>query len=157
MYMLPFMKDDLRLVDGLVGQMPCLCGVLLVAARAVARMYNDELRMVGLEVTQHAMLAVLKGLGPMAVGELGHRLAVDKTTMSRNVKVLQRQGWVALQRGRDGRERIAEVTPAGVEMLRRARPHWERAQARMKSSLADGGFDVIKRELHGLAMAGLRA
>lgn len=138
-------------------QVPCFCGVLLIAARAVTRLYNEELRSAGLEVTQHAMLTVLKHLGRMTMGDLGERLAVDKTTISRNVKVLERSGWVVVERGQDGRERLASLTEAGAKKLASARPAWDRAQERMRAALSAGGFDAIRRELPDVALAAMRA
>src|SRR4051812_39987591 len=104
----------------------------MVATRTVSRLYNEELRSEGLEVTQFTMLFVLKTIGPMTLGDLGDRVAVDKTTISRNAKILVRNGWCTLERGDDGRERIAALTAAGVKKLAHARPRWERAQQRMQ-------------------------
>src|SRR5688572_26161838 len=74
------MPPKLPTAEQTFRQVPCFCGVLLIAARSVSRLYNDELRSVGLEATQHSMLTVLKHLGRMTMGDLGERLAVDKTT-----------------------------------------------------------------------------
>jgi len=138
-------------------QVPCLCGVLLVAARAVNRLYNEELRRVGLEVTQHAILLMLKSLGVMPVGALGDRLALDKTTVSRNLKVLERNGWVAFERGEDGREKLVSLTGRGADKLAGAKPHWDRAQKRMREALAQGDFEALRRRLPDVALAALSA
>lgn len=138
-------------------QVPCFCGVLLIAARSVSRLYNEELRSVGLEATQHSMLTVLKHLGQMTMGELGERLALDKTTISRNVKVLERSGWVVVERGKDGRERIASLADSGARKLASARHAWDRAQARMRAVLPTGSFETIRRELPDVALAAMKA
>jgi len=151
------MSSNLPNPEEVFRQMPCFCGVLLIAARSVSRLYNEELRSAGLEATQHAMLMVLRHLGSMAVGHLGERLAVDKTTISRNIKILERNGWVDLERGRDGRERIATITRAGTKKLTSARPNWDRAQQRMRAALPSGSFEVIRRELPNVALAALTA
>ncbi len=150
------MTGDLPSPENVFRHVPCFCGVLLIAARAVARLYNQELRCVGLEGTQYSMLSVLKSLGSMAVGELGDRLAVDKTTISRNVKVLERNGWVAVERGGDARERIVSITNRGARKLSAARPHWERAQRLMKEALPAGWFESIRHQLPDVAMAAMR-
>lgn len=137
--------------------MPCLCGILLVATRAVTRLYNEELRSVGLETTQYSMLGMLKSIGSMSLSDLGDRLAVDKTTISRNAKVLVRNGWLRLECGEDARERIAVLTREGVEKLAEARPHWLRAQQRMREALPSGDFDSIRAELPDLAIAAMKA
>jgi DNA-binding MarR family transcriptional regulator len=138
-------------------QVPCFCGALLVAARAVTRLYNEELRPSGIEVTQHAILMMLKALGPTPLGALGERLAVDKTTISRNVKVLERHRWVTVERGGDARERVVSVTSAGAAALDKARPFWERAQKRMRAALASGEFDQFRGRFPDLALAAMSA
>jgi len=138
-------------------QVPCFCGVLLVAARSVTRLYNEELRASGIEVTQHAILMMLKALGPTPLGALGERLAVDKTTISRNVKVLERHRWVATDRGEDARERVVSVTNAGAAKLEKARPSWDRAQKRMRAALASGEFDQFRGRFPDLALAAMSA
>lgn len=138
-------------------QVPCFCGVLLIAARSVSRLYNEELRSAGLEATQHAMLTVLRHLGQVTMGDLGERLALDKTTISRNVKVLERSGWVAVERGEDGRERIVSLTGAGTRKLASARSAWDRAQQRMQAALPAGSFETIRRVLPDVALAARKA
>jgi DNA-binding MarR family transcriptional regulator len=73
---------------------------------------------------QSAFLMMLNGLGPTPIGALGERLAVDKTAISRNIKVLERQGWVHTERGEDARERVVSVINAGAAVLAKARPSW---------------------------------
>jgi DNA-binding MarR family transcriptional regulator len=147
------MANPLPTPEQVFRHIPCLCSVLMVATRAVTRLYNEELRSVGLEATQHAMLTLLKTVGPMTLGELGERLSVDKTTISRNAKVLTRHEWIALERGEDARERIANLTDAGTRKLAAARPHWDRAQERMRSALPKGGFETLRQQLPDLAIA----
>lgn len=136
---------------------PCMCASLMLAARAMTRLYNEELRAVGLEATQHSVLFMLKNLGPMTMKELGDRLAVDKTTVSRSARVLERNGWVSVEQGRDARQRILALTDAGRQTLDAARPHWERAQARIRAALPEGQFDSIRRGIPDLALAAMAA
>jgi DNA-binding MarR family transcriptional regulator len=128
-----------------------------VAARAVTRLYNEELRPCGIEATQHGILMMLRALGPTPLGALGERLAVDKTTISRNVKVLERHRWVTAVRGEDARERVISVTSAGAAALDKARPYWERAQKRMRAALAAGEFDQFRGRFPDLALAAMSA
>lgn len=151
------MSKELPNPEQVFRHIPCLCGVLMVATRTVTRLYNEELRAVGLEATQHSMLYLIKNIGPMTLGDLGDRLAVDKTTISRNAKILVRNGWLSLERGDDGRERIAALTASGVKKLAQAMPHWDRAQERMRKALPSGGFESIRGQLPDLAVAALNA
>lgn len=151
------MADELPNPEQVFRHIPCLCSVLMLATRTVTRLYDEELRTVGLEPTQHGMLLMVKSIGSMTLGELGERLALDKTTVSRNAKILVRNGWLSLARGEDGRERIALLTEAGAKKLAQARPYWERAQQRMRKALPAGGFESVRRQLPDLALAALKA
>lgn len=136
---------------------PCLCGALMIATRVMTRLYNEELRHAGLETTQHSVLMLLKALGPMSLRDLGDRLAIDKTTVSRNAKVLVLNGWVRMERGEDGREKIVVMTPEGLRKLASARPYWERAQERIRAALPAGEFESMRGRLPEMAIAALAA
>lgn len=82
---------------------PCFCGRMLVATRAMSRLYNEELRRAGMEGTQFGILQLIARLGPMTQNQLGDRLAAGETTVSRNLKLLQERGWVELAEGADRR------------------------------------------------------
>lgn len=151
------MDSKLPSPEQVFRHIPCFCGVLLVAARSVTRLYNEELRPAGIEATQHSIMMMLKRLGPTPLGALGERLAVDKTTISRNVKILERNGWVATNRGEDGRERVASITKAGSATLDMARPYWDRAQKRMRAALPSGEFDLFRERFPDVALAAMSA
>ncbi len=76
-------------------------------------------------------------------------MALDRSTVGRNVKVLQRLGFVGLAAGEDRREAAVTLTPAGVEALRRAGPMWEAAQRRVENALGAEGA----RQLRALAQS----
>lgn len=151
------MDNNLPSPEQVFRQVPCFCCALLVAARSVTRLYNEELRASGIEVTQHAILVMLKALGPTPLGALGERLAVDKTTISRNIKVLERHKWVSVECGQDARERVVSVTIAGAAALDKARPSWDRAQKRMRAALASGEFDQFRERFPDVALAAMSA
>jgi DNA-binding MarR family transcriptional regulator len=135
-----------------------MCALLMLVTRSVTRIYSQEFRDAGLEVTQHAMLMALTQMGPMTQGELGERMAVDKTTVSRNVKIMERNGWLSLaEDDDDARQRIVAVTDTGKRTLASARPAWLRAQARLKSALPGGEFESLKAHLPEIALAAMRA
>jgi DNA-binding MarR family transcriptional regulator len=112
---------------------PCLCNALRQATRAVTRLYDEELRDVGLRTTQYSLLRYLKHFGQVRQRDLGAATSLDETTLSRNLRPLIDAGWVAIDSGEDRREKLVSVTEAGRAKLKEARPAWERAQARMSS------------------------
>ncbi len=117
-----------------------MCNALRQASRAVSRLYDDELRGVGLRTTQFSLLSTLARAGQIRQGDLTGVTSLDETTLTRNLRPLVAAGWVAVRSGDDRRERLVGITDAGVAKLVRARPAWERAQKRMQTLLPDGAW-----------------
>ncbi len=128
----------------------CACTALKRADRAVSRVYDDMLRPVGLGVSQYSLLSLIaRAPGPLTVSDLARAQAMDRTTLSRALAPLRRDGLVKISAGKDRRTRLISLTPAGHERLRAARPLWRAAQtdierrvggerlARLMSELAD--------------------
>lgn len=123
--------------------LPCACATARRAARALTQMYDQHLRAHGIEGTQFALLEALDGLGPYSQTAIGRGFGLDKTTLSRNLQVLGRQGWVEGTPGQDGRERIYRLTPAGRKQLNAARPAWRRAQAELREAMGATEWDAM--------------
>src|SRR5262245_25497222 len=117
---------------------PCLCNALRQASRAVSRLYDDELRGVGLRTTQYSLLRHLRHAGEVRQRDLGGLTSLDETTLTRNLRPLIDAGWVAVGPGQDRREKLVRLTEAGLAKLKEARPAWDRAQERMRSLLPEG-------------------
>jgi len=107
---------------------PCACGRLRRATRALTQLYDDALAPAGLRVNQFSVLRALQRCGPMRISALAARELVDRTALSRNLDPLIQRGLVEAVRGRDARTREVAITPAGEHELRRAEPHWQRVQ-----------------------------
>jgi DNA-binding MarR family transcriptional regulator len=113
----------------------CLCGALRQADRAVSRLYDEELRGVGLRTTQYSLLRRLSAAGEVRQRDLGGLTSLDETTLTRNLRPLLDAGWVDVRPGLDRREKLVRLTDAGAAKLQEARPAWERAQERLRSRL----------------------
>ena len=122
---------------------PCLCNALRQADRAVSRLYDEELRGVGLRTTQYSLLRWLRHAGEVRQRDLGALTSLDETTLTRNLRPLIDAGWVAIRPGEDRREKLVSLTDAGAAKLREARPAWERAQERMRSRLPEGTWSSL--------------
>jgi len=129
---------------------PCLCDSLRQATRAVSRLYDDEMRKVGLRTTQYALLAWLLAAGEARQKEIEELTFLDQTTLSRNLRPLIDAGWVAMRPGEDRREKLVRLTDAGAAKLQEARPAWERAQKQMRSLLPNGEWSDLMKRLHEL-------
>jgi DNA-binding MarR family transcriptional regulator len=130
---------------------PCLCNALRQASRAVSRLYDEELRGVGLRTTQYSLLRYLKHCGEIRQRDLGARTSLDETTLTRNLRPLIDAGWVAIDTGADRREKLVSLTDAGAAKLTRALPAWERAQERMRSRLPKAAWSNLLAVLPDLA------
>ncbi|HEU0277277.1 MAG TPA: MarR family winged helix-turn-helix transcriptional regulator [Rhodanobacteraceae bacterium] len=114
----------------------CLCLAARRAARAITREFDQALRPCGLRATQFTLLAALRLAGPQAIGALAELLSSDRTTLTRNLAVLERRGWVTFKDDSDdARIRIATVTTRGAHALTAALPAWRATQQRLTAEI----------------------
>jgi DNA-binding MarR family transcriptional regulator len=128
----------------------CACLNLRQATRAVTQLYDDILRPSGLRATQFSLLSVIRLTGGASIGTLAEAAVMDRTTLTRNLKLLADKKLIRIEEGDDARVHLVTLTPAGEARLDAALPYWEEAQARMTESL---GRPELDRLLEGLAAA----
>jgi DNA-binding MarR family transcriptional regulator len=133
--------------------LPCACANLRRAARAVTKMYNQELRESGLELTQFTLLMTLNITGEITQGNLGRSLALDTTSLTRMLRPLTRQGWIRVETGDDRRERLLGLTPSGQRKLEQSWPDWQRAQRRLQQGLGEPAWSQMGALLAEVARA----
>jgi DNA-binding MarR family transcriptional regulator len=117
-----------------LADLGCACASARRLARSLTQLYDRRLRAADIEAPQFAILATLQH-GPCSQAVLGRRHALDKATVSRNLRGLADKGWVAFAATEDRRERQVSLTPAGRHRLDTARKQWERAQAELQSAM----------------------
>ena len=131
----------------------CLCLHLQRAARAVARRFDAALRAVGLTSGQFSLLIALNRPEPPTIAAVANLLALDRTTLTANLKPLQRRGLVTVTTGADDRRtRRLILTAAGAALLVQAVPIWRdthRAIERLIPSPADP--EQLRHELRALS------
>jgi len=118
---------------------PCTCAALRRTARRLTRAYDRALRPAGLRLTQYSVLANLaraegEGRG-LTVTDLARRLAMDRTTLTRNLRPLEAAGWLRVSPGPDRRSRAVEITDEGRRILEAARPLWQEAERTFRQAL----------------------
>jgi len=113
----------------------CACHKVRMAARAVTRAYDDVLRPVGLRATQLAVLVAVGNDSSISIAALAKLMEMDRTTLTRNLRPLAKEGLIAI--GPEGwrRSRTLEITRRGQARLREALPYWEQAQASLRRKL----------------------
>lgn len=126
----------------------CSCANLRKAARAVTQSFDAALAPAGLKATQFTVLATVERLGEAPMTHLAEALVMDRTTLTRNLKPLERAGWLRLSEGEDRRVRRIALTRAGRALLNRARPLWQAAQGRVVEGLGEDRWSGL---IDGLA------
>jgi DNA-binding MarR family transcriptional regulator len=112
----------------------CNCLALRQAARHVTQFYDQFLADAGLRTTQFSILAKLRRVGPLSINALAKELVMDRTTLGRNILPLQREGLIAIVRGRtDRRSKELQLTEAGLARLHKAIKGWNKAQAQFET------------------------
>ena len=129
----------------------CLCLHVQQAARALARRFDDALRPVGLTQGQFSLLMSLNRPAPPTMGDVASLLALDRTTLTANLKPLQRRGLVKVTVDRnDRRSRRLTLTAAGRALLVAAAPIWKRAHAQTERLLTRASPDILRASLREL-------
>ncbi|MGZ3182861.1 MAG: MarR family winged helix-turn-helix transcriptional regulator [Telluria sp.] len=137
----------MHLSSALAPPTGCTSARLRKLARATSRMYDRHLAAIGLKTTQYSVLKNAAEQGGLPVAELAGVLAMDRTTLTRNLKPLIDAGWIALAPGADARQRIVTVTPAGKAKVGEARRVWRRAQDELESILGQDTVAVLHAQL----------
>lgn len=126
----------------------CLCLAAQRAARALARRFDDAFRPLGLTSGQFSLMISLNRETPPSIGSVATLLAMDRTTLTANLKPLERRGWVAtIVDPKDRRGRLVALTDEGRALIANAVPIWEREHARAEAPLADAGANALRAGL----------
>lgn len=114
----------------------CFCNRLRSASRAITRIYDAALRPVDLKVSQLSVLTAVKlGRGTLTIVDVAERLAMDRSTLSRNFEPLERRGLVVLGPEERHRARKVTLTAAGAAALESAYPLWKQAQQQVAGAV----------------------
>jgi DNA-binding MarR family transcriptional regulator len=131
----------------------CACAGARQVARLVTQRYDQHLRNSGIEAPQFALLMALQKEGPSSQIALGRRYGLDKTTVSRNLKWLERRGWITSSAAADARQRQFTLTADGRKRLNLALPHWQKAQAELRLEIGAAQWDGMFRAFQAVTRA----
>ena len=115
----------------------CLCTGLRQAALAVTQIYDEALGPSGLKITMFRLLRRISEAGGPTISELARIVGLDRSTLGRNLKVLERLGHVQLSGGEDERSKVVSLTARGKGRLEKALPLWAKAQRSMQARLGN--------------------
>jgi DNA-binding MarR family transcriptional regulator len=131
----------------------CLCKRTRAAARLITRFYDEELRATGLRPSQVEVLVAAAAKEELSISALSDELGMDRTTLTRNLRPLEKRGLVAISAEGRHRTRLVRLTSTGAEVLGQAVGHWERAQLAMERSLGESGVAEVRNSFALLAAA----
>jgi DNA-binding MarR family transcriptional regulator len=120
-------------------ELPCMCAVIRRASRALTEMYDDSLRPLGLHATQFLILQALELAGEVSQSQLSTPLFIDNTTLTRNLRVLHKKGWITVW------ERWLQLGLVGERELQRAMPVWQQLQKQMRHKLGDARWRDLQK------------
>jgi len=120
-------------------------------ARAVTRLYDAALQESGIRSTQFAILVGIAKTQPVAIGKLGEVLVVDSTTLTRSLRLLKKEGLVAISKRSTMRQRFLTITPKGENTLGRSLPAWRAAHERFVATIGSEYWADLRNELERLA------
>ena len=117
------------------------------ASRVVTQVYDRFLKPCDLAPTQFSLLVALASAGQVTISRLAETMAMDRTTLTRNLKPLEREGLIKIVPGPDRRTRAVTLTSSGKKKLQAALPLWEQAQTYMAKKLGQGQWEELKSTL----------
>jgi DNA-binding MarR family transcriptional regulator len=125
----------------------CACYNLRRAARAITRLYDDFLRPSGLRSTQYSVLMAASLRGPLTLTKLAKATVTERTTLTRNLTILEKMGFILIEPGQDRRERQVSITEQGERVLMEAIPLWEAAQTHIEQGLGRDRMGSLLKDL----------
>ncbi|NOQ90398.1 MAG: MarR family transcriptional regulator [Gammaproteobacteria bacterium] len=126
----------------------CACFNVRKSARVLTKHYDDALHPLGLKPTQFTILAVLSSIDAITVTDLAEFMVLDRTTLTRNLRPLEKQGMLKTNAGEDRRTRMISLSKKGLNKLEKAIPLWKQAQKQVKEYMGNNRFNNFLNELN---------
>ena len=131
----------------------CVCFNLRWVARAVTQFYDAEMRRHGIRPTQGTILSSLIAKESWDMAELSDWLGMDRTTLVRNLRPLQRDGFVEVSGGGRGNRVEITITAKGRKQIEKLTPAWKSAQCAVVKTLGEKRWSAILSDLETAALA----
>jgi len=129
----------------------CYCSLLRTATRRVGSVYDDALSPLGINIAQYSLLRLIEHRQPVSFTELGRVAELDRSTVGRNVRVLERMGLVETGRGEnDQREAVVRLGVSGRQMLEEAAPLWDGCQREIETRLGAANVKALREILRAI-------
>jgi DNA-binding MarR family transcriptional regulator len=123
----------------------CIAGRLRLLNRVVTNIYDDALRPFGLKISQGNVLILTGKMGVASPVQVCEFLQLDISTLSRNVELMRKKGWLEIVPGEDARSHPFRLTAAGKRLIEKAIPAWEKAQEQAQKLLGDDFVSLLSK------------
>lgn len=123
----------------------CLCILARRSARSLTDIYDRALEPSGLKITQFSLLRAIDRLQNPSLTDIAQVTGLDRSTLGRNLRVLEKDGLVSLSQGLDERTRVPELTANAKKALRIAQPLWDAIQKKMASTLPQDAAQHLQK------------
>ena len=121
----------------------CVCFNTRMFTRVVTQIYEDAFKKIGFRGTQFTPLVVIFAYGPVTINKLSEYLVMDRTTLGRNIKPLQREGLINIRTGEDRREKHVSLTDKGLNTLIKAFPVWKETQKKILNQIGKSKWKTM--------------
>ena len=138
-------KDKITRSEATELNRACLADKVRLINRAITSVYDDALKPLGITTSQMNILVVVAKYGEAAPRQVGDWLHLEKSTLSRNVKLLEKSGWLESIPGENARSHLLRVTAKGAEILDKGLPPWQSAQEKARKLLGSTGAKEVMR------------
>ena len=125
----------------------CTCGELRKAARAITLLYDNAFKSTGLLSTQFNVLQAIYNIDSVRISDLANKLGMDRTTLTRNLSVLERQGFIEISQGKDHRTRIVTATQKGRNAVSKTILLWNEIQRKVKQKMGEDPWRELMQSL----------
>jgi DNA-binding MarR family transcriptional regulator len=125
----------------------CTCGELRKAARAITLLYDNAFKSTGLLSTQFNVLQAIYNIDSIRISDLANKLGMDRTTLTRNLSVLERHGFIEIFQGKDQRTRIVTATQKGRSAVSKTILLWNEVQRKVKQEMGENSWRELMQNL----------
>jgi len=132
--------------EALIARMAghCVAGRVRVVNRVITGVYDDAMRPFGIRVSQGNILVAVARLGDARPADVCRLLRLEKSTLSRDVELMKKEGWLESDPPGGGRNQILRVTDRGLALLLEVQPAWEKAQSEAVRLLSEDGVNALR-------------
>jgi len=129
--------------------LPALCPAFNIraASRVITQLFDEILKPTGLQITQFAVLVGVVSLDSPSINQLAKGLVMDRTTLTRNLKPLEKDGLIKITSGDDKRTHFVKITPKGKSAMEKTLPYWEKARTVVSEEFGQKHLDGLLKDL----------